>query len=73
MESKDITLEELKIRLSSEEDIHNQQVKVLDLTKQLFGEDELCYRNTLREVLDTQRTIDKLKNDINIMSLSNNN
>lgn len=73
MESKDITLEELKIRLSSEEDIHNQQVKVLDLTKQLFGEDELCYRNTLREVLDTQRTIDKLKNDINIISLSNNN
>lgn len=73
MESKDITLEELKARLSSEEDIHNQQVKVLDLTKQLFGEDELCYRNTLREVLDTQRTIDKLKNDINIMSLSNNN
>lgn len=71
-EDKELTLQELRDRLTFQQDIYNRQVKVLDLTKELFGQDELCYCNTLREVLDTERSINKIKNDINIISMSIN-
>lgn len=41
-------------------DIRKQQVKVKKLSEQLFGQDDLCYRNILNDIKETQQKIDSL-------------
>lgn len=64
------TIVNLETQLQTTITVRKLQVNCLELAKQLFGEEDFTYKNTLESIKSSQKNITKLKRDLEILKKS---